>query len=109
MVPLVLTVVVPFTGCLVMIGLLNVPSMSESLFLTLITTGVFSPVFAVSSTASGLSLIELMFKRTHALSHNTGIPLSQTRYINESTPWKFGFGLNVIVPLGLITTVPLFG
>ena len=108
-VPFVLTVAVPFNGCVVITGLLNVPSISASLLLTFITTGVFSPVFALSSIASGLSLIGLIFNRTQALSHNIGIPLSQTRYINESTPWKFGLGLNVIVPLGLITTVPLFG
>ena len=108
-VPLALTTTVPLFGIVRITGLFNVPSTSLSFIRKSTVIESSSLNVNVSSTASGPSFIGLIFKRTHALSHKTGKPLSHTRYINESTPWKFGFGLNVIVPFGLITTVPLLG
>ena len=104
-----LTTTVPLFGSVRITGLFNVPSTSLSFKRKSTVIESSSLNVNVSSTASGPSFIGLIFKRTHALSHNTGKPLSHTRYINESNPWKFGFGLNVIVPLALTTTVPLFG
>ena len=83
------------------------PSTSESLNKTLVVTGTNGLVVAISLTATGASLTELIVTVTVAVSHIVGVPLSHTVYVYESVPLNPVFGVYVIVPSAFTTTTPL--
>ena len=108
-VPSLLQTTVPLVGCVNVVTSKLSSCGSRSLPNTSTTTGVLMLVMSKSSLAITSLSTGLMVTVTVAMSQACGVASSQIWQSNTSTPVKPGFGVQVTVPSGLITTVPLLG